>query len=145
MVNKAIIVGNLGRDPELQHTSSGSAVTRLSVATTRKWKNKQTGESQEETEWHRVTVWGAQAEPCSKFLSKGRKVYVEGRIRTTKYEKDGMERYSTEIVADTVQFLDSRLSQPAEAEPQSAPRESSQSAPVEANSTPLPADDDIPF
>jgi len=105
-VNKAIIVGNLGRDPELKYLENGTAICRLSVATTRRWTNND-GETVEETEWHRVSVWGKQAESCEKFLSKGRQVYVEGRLRTSKYKdkEDGSDKYSTEIVAETVQFL----------------------------------------
>lgn len=106
-VNKVIVVGNLGRDPELKDTPGGSQVCRLNVATTRTWKHRETGEKMEETEWHRISVWGKQAEHCSNFLSKGRQVYVEGRLRTSTYRKDGEEtdRYTTEIVADDVQFL----------------------------------------
>lgn len=104
-VNKAIVVGYLGRDPDLNETSGGNKVCRLNVATTRVWNNKQTDEKVEETEWHRVTVWGKQAVSCEKYLSKGRMVYVEGRLRTSKYEKDGQDHYSTEIVAEVVQFL----------------------------------------
>lgn len=102
-VNKSIIIGNLGRDPELTHTQGGTAVCRLAVATSRKYKKGE--ELVEETEWHRVTVWGKQAEACDKYLSKGRSVYVEGRLRTSTYEKDGVKRYTTEIVAEQVQFL----------------------------------------
>ena len=105
-VNKVILIGNLGRDPELRNTQSGNPVCNLSVATTRVWKNKQTQKKQEETEWHRVTVFGAQAENCAQYLAKGRQVYVEGRLRTRAYDdKEGIKRYSTEVVADTVQFL----------------------------------------
>lgn len=104
-VNKAIILGNLGRDPEIQELKTGTKVCRLNVATTRRWRDKNTNETVEETEWHRVSVWGAQADPCMKYLSKGRQVYVEGRLRTTSYEKDGITKYSTEIIADTVQFI----------------------------------------
>jgi single-strand DNA-binding protein len=105
-VNKAIIVGHLGQDPELKHTSGGQPVCRLSVATTRTWNNKQTNEKQQETEWHRVQVWGKSAEHCAEYLAKGRMVYVEGRLKTSSYDdKDGVKRYTTEIVADTVQFL----------------------------------------
>lgn len=89
----------------MRHTQGGSAVCRLSVATTRSWLNRQTNERTEETEWHRVTVWGKQAEHCSNYLAKGRSVYVEGRLRTSSYEQDGHKKYSTEIVAETVQFL----------------------------------------
>jgi len=98
-VNKVIIIGNLGRDPEV----NGPA-TKLSVATTRKYKTKD-GEQREETEWHRVVCFGKTGENAAKYLSKGRQVYVEGRIKTSSYEKDGEKRHSTEIVADTVQFL----------------------------------------
>jgi single-strand DNA-binding protein len=108
-VNKAIVVGNLGADPELRHTDSGTPVCRLSVATSRQWTNKQTNETQQETEWHRITVWGKQAESCQKYLAKGRQVYVEGRIRTSSYEdENGVKKYSTEIVAEIVQFLGSK-------------------------------------
>ncbi len=105
MINKAIIIGNLGQDPEIRYTQSGMAACKLSVATTSKYKNKQTDEWVEETEWHRVTVWGKSAEHCNTYLTKGKKVYVEGRIKTSSYEKDGEKRYATEIVANTVQFL----------------------------------------
>lgn len=107
-VNKAIIVGRLGRDPELKYTQAGSPVCRLSVATDRKWKDQRSGEMKEETEWHRVTVWNKQAEACERYLAKGREVYVEGRLRTSSYEQDGIKKYSTEIVAETVQFLGGR-------------------------------------
>jgi len=109
-VNKVIVVGNLGADPDLTETKGGQKVCRLSVATTRKWINKTSGESSEETEWHRISVWGKQAESCNKFLAKGRQVYVEGRLRTSKFRKDGeeTERFSTEIIAEVVQFLGSK-------------------------------------
>ncbi len=107
-VNKVIILGNLGQDPEVHEMKSGTKVCRLNVATTRKWKSKETNEQVEETEWHRISVWGPQADPCMKYLKKGRQVYVEGRLRTSSYEKDGVKKYSTEIVADTVQFIGGR-------------------------------------
>lgn len=111
-VNKVIVLGNLGRDPELRHTQGGTAVAKLSVATTRKWLNKSTNETQEETEWHRVTAWGKTAELCQKYLVKGRQVYVEGRLRTSSYDaEDGTKRYSTEIVADSVVFVGGREAQ----------------------------------
>jgi len=104
-VNKVILVGNLGADPELKYTPSNRAVCNLSVATNEVWKDK-SGQKQEKTEWHRVNVWGEQAENCSKFLSKGRMVYVEGRLQTRSWDdKDGKKRYSTEVVADRVVFL----------------------------------------
>lgn len=105
-VNKVIIVGNLGRDPELRHTQGGQAVCQLNVATTRTWRHKTTNENMSETEWHRIQVWGKSAEHCNEYLKKGRQVYVEGRNKTSSYDdKDGVKRYTTEIVADTVQFL----------------------------------------
>lgn len=104
-VNKAIILGHLGRDPELRYTQGGQAVCNLAIATSRRYTNSKTNEVVEETEWHRVVVWGKQAEHCNNYLVKGRQVYVEGRLRTSSYERDGVKQYSTEIVADTVQFL----------------------------------------
>jgi single-strand DNA-binding protein len=106
-VNKAIIIGNLGRDPELRYTQGGQPVCRLAVATSRRYMNKRSNEMVEETEWHRITVWGKQAEHCNTYLTKGRQVYVEGRLKTSSYEKEGQRHYSTEIIADTVQFLSS--------------------------------------
>lgn len=104
-VNKAIILGNLGQDPELRYTGGGQAVTTLSIATNERWKDKD-GNAQERTEWHRVNVWGAQAELCAKYLTKGRSVYIEGRIQTRSWDDDsGNKRYSTEIVAQAIQFL----------------------------------------
>lgn len=108
MINKAIIIGNLGADPELRHTTSGQPVCEMRVATNESWIDK-SGEKQERTEWHRIIVWGKQGELAAKYLAKGRKVYVEGRIQTREWQdKDGNKRYTTEIVAQTVQFLDSR-------------------------------------
>lgn len=104
-VNKVILVGNLGADPELKYTSSNRPVCNLSVATNETYKDK-SGQKQEKVEWHRVTVWGDQAENCSKFLAKGRSVYLEGRLQTRSWDdKDGQKRYATEIVADRVVFL----------------------------------------
>lgn len=106
-VNKVIIVGNLGKDPELRHTPQGNAVANFPIATSESWNDKD-GSKQERTEWHRIVVWGKLAELCSKYLSKGRKAYVEGRLQTRAWDdKDGQKRYTTEIVATTVQFLDS--------------------------------------
>jgi single-strand DNA-binding protein len=104
-VNKAIIMGNLGQDPEIRYTASGAAVCTLSIATTDVRNDPNTGR-QERTEWHRVVVWNKQAENCAKYLSKGRSVYVEGRIQTRSWEdQSGQKRYSTEVVAQTVQFI----------------------------------------
>jgi single-strand DNA-binding protein len=105
-VNKVILIGNLGADPELKHTPSNRALCNLRIATTEVYKDKG-GQRQEKTEWHRVTVWGDQAENCSKYLSKGRSVYVEGRLQTRSYDKDGQKHYATDVVADRVVFLGS--------------------------------------
>lgn len=104
-VNKVILVGRLGADPELKSVGNGQSVARLSVATSEAWTGKD-GQKQERTEWHRVVVWGRQAENCGKHLSKGRQVYIEGRLQTRSWEDQaGQKKYSTEIVASTVQFL----------------------------------------
>ena len=104
-VNKVILVGNLGADPDMRYTPSGQGVCELRVATSESWNDKN-GQRQERTEWHRVVVWGKRAEVCSKYLSKGRQVFVEGRIQTRTYDdKDGNKRYITEIIANDVQFL----------------------------------------
>lgn len=107
-VNRIHLVGNLARDPELRYTQAGKPVCKLVVATSRKWTNKQTNQPQEETEFHRVTVWSKTAEYCNEFLLKGRQVYVEGRLKTSSYEQDGVKKYSTEIVAENVVFLGGR-------------------------------------
>jgi len=105
-VNKVILIGNLGADPELKYTPSSRALCNLRIATTDVFKDKG-GQRQERTEWHRVTVWGDQAENCSKYLSKGRSVYVEGRLQTRSYDKDGQKHYATDVVAERVVFLGS--------------------------------------
>ncbi len=106
-VNKAILVGNLGKDPELRQTTSGKSVCEFPLATNESWTDA-SGQRQERTEWHRIIVWGRQGENASKYLSKGRQVYVEGRIQTREWQdKEGNKRYTTEIVANTVQFLSS--------------------------------------
>jgi single-strand DNA-binding protein len=104
-VNKVILVGNLGADPDMRYTPSGQGVCELRVATSESWNDKN-GQRQERVEWHRIVVWGKRAEVCSKYLSKGRQVYVEGRIQTRTYDdKDGNKRYITEVIANDVQFL----------------------------------------
>jgi single-strand DNA-binding protein len=106
-VNKVIIVGRLGADPELKTVTGGQSVARLSIATSENWTDKQ-GQKQERTEWHRIVVWGKLADLCGKYLSKGRQAYVEGRLQTRSWEdQQGQKRYTTEIVANTVQFLGS--------------------------------------
>jgi single-strand DNA-binding protein len=107
-VNKVILIGNLGRDPETRYTTGGDAVTNLRIATTEAWKDK-SGEKQEKTEWHTVVLFGRLAEIAGEYLKKGRPVYIEGRLQTRKYtDKEGVEKYSTEIVADRMQLLGSR-------------------------------------
>lgn len=149
-VNKVILVGNLGADPELKHTPSNRALCNLRIATTEVFKDK-SGQRQEKTEWHRVTVWGDQAENCSKYLSKGRSVYIEGRLQTRSYDKDGQKHYATDVVADRVVFLGSG----GGAEGGGARRGGSgggggggfgggPSDDMEPGS-PVPSDDDIPF
>lgn len=108
-VNKVIIVGNLGRDPETRYMPNGDAVTNVTVATTESWKDKNSGEKKELTEWHRITFYRKLAEIAGQYLKKGSQIYVEGRLQTRKWtDKDGVERYTTEIIADTMQMLGSR-------------------------------------
>ncbi len=108
-VNKVIIVGNLGADPETRYTPSGDAVTNIRVATTDKWKDKASGEMKEQTEWHRISFWGRLAEVAGEYLKKGSQVYIEGSLRTRKWQdKDGQDRYSTEIRGEVMQMLGRR-------------------------------------
>ena len=110
MVNRVILVGNLGKDPEVRYTSGGQAVANLRIATSRSWTDKQSGQRKEETEWHDVEVWGKQAEQCSEYLAKGRQVYVEGRLKTDKWQdkQSGQDRYKVKVVAESVRFLGGR-------------------------------------
>ncbi len=147
-VNKAIIVGNLGRDPEMRYLPNGDAVANFSVATTDTWKDKATGEKQEATEWHRVSFFGKLAEVCGQYLKKGSQVYVEGSIRTRKWQdKEGQDRYTTEIRGDRMQMLGGRQSgDSAPSGPASAP---ASNAPATTRSVPAGSfddfEDDIPF
>ena len=150
-VNKVILVGNLGADPELKYTPSNRPVCNLSIATNEVFKDKG-GQRQERTEWHRVTVWGDQAENCSKYLAKGRSVYIEGRLQTRSWDdKEGKKRYSTEVVADRVVFLGSGGPEGAARRPGGGRPwgEESPAAPAGASEPeshgPPPSDDDIPF
>ena len=107
-VNKAIVVGRLGRDPEVRYTPSGMAVANFSVATSEEWKDKDSGEKKERTEWHRIVAWRRLGEICGEYLRKGSQVYIEGKIQTREWEdRDGVKRYTTEIVAQTMQMLGS--------------------------------------
>lgn len=104
-LNKVMLIGNLGKDPELKHTPSGVAVATFSIATSDTWKDKD-GNAQEKTEWHNIVAWRKLAEICGEYLKKGKKVYIEGKLQTRNYEKDGVKRYVTEIVADQLIMLD---------------------------------------
>ena len=108
-VNKVILIGNLGRDPEVRYAASGSAICNLTLATSRQWKDRNTGERQEETEWHRVVLYDRLAEVAGEYLKKGSSCYIEGRLRTRKWQdRDGLDRYTTEIIADSMQLLGSK-------------------------------------
>lgn len=152
-VNKVILIGNLGAEPEVRYMPSGGAVTTLSIATSEAWKDKQTGQTQERTEWHRVVFFNRLAEIASQYLHKGSKVYVEGSLRTRKWQDktSGQDRYTTEIVANSMQMLDGRGANAGEneyAEGQAAPRgepRSNQSQPETAPMQLDDFDDDIPF
>ncbi|MGH8274815.1 MAG: single-stranded DNA-binding protein [Gammaproteobacteria bacterium] len=146
-VNKAILIGNLGADPEMRYTQSGKAVANLRIATSERWRDKQSGEQQERTEWHRVVLFGKLGEIAGEYLKKGSQVYLEGRIQTRKWQgQDGQDRYTTEIVANEMQMLGGRGgSGDGSGGGQSAGGyEASDSAPEPAGSAPL-EDDDIPF
>ena len=152
-VNKVILVGNLGADPETKYLPSGDAVTNIRLATTDRWKDKASGEMKEATEWHRIAFFGRLAEIAGEYLKKGSQVYVEGRIRTRKWQdKEGQDRYSTEIVADTMQMLGSRAgSGEPRGEPRGEPMGQKASEPKAAAPAKKPAgkfddmEDDIPF
>ena len=143
-VNKVILIGNLGADPEIRVTPSNTQIVRVNVATSSAWKDKQSGEMQERTEWHRVVFFNRLAEIVSQYLRKGAKVYIEGSLRTSKYtDKNGVEKYSTEIIANEMQMLDSRGGQGS-----AASGDHHESAPAATQSAPAAGadfDDDIPF
>lgn len=147
-VNKVILVGNLGQDPELRYTPSGSAIANMSVATSESWKDKQTGQQQERTEWHRVVFFNRLAEIAGEYLRKGSKVYIEGQLRTRKWQgQDGQDRYTTEIVAKELQMLDARTGDGSQARQQ--PAHTRQTS-VRHNNSDLSSweddpSDDIPF
>ncbi len=133
-VNKVIIVGNLGKDPETRYMPSGSAVTNLRIATTEAWKDKQTGEAQERTEWHAVAMFGRLAEIAAEYLRKGSQVYIEGKLRTRKWQdKEGKDRYTTEIVADEMQMLGSKGGGAGASAPRSSSQLRSQPRPAAVN------------
>ena len=153
-INKVILVGNVGVDPDVRYMPNGNAVTTLSVATSETWKDKQTGEKQERTEWHRVICFNRLGEIAGEYVRKGSKLYVEGSLRTRKWQdQQGVERYTTEIVAADIQMLDSKgsgaFNETMPAAAQQHPNESQRNAPASNQSAPAPAfedlDDDIPF
>lgn len=140
-LNKVQLIGNLGADPEVRFTQGGVAVANLRIATTEKWKDKNSGELKEQTEWHRVVVFGKLAELCREYLAKGRSVYVEGRLQTRAWDdKDGNKRYTTEIQGQTIQFLD-RRGAGSSTETSSSPKESAE----DNGPPPFDKEDDIPF
>jgi len=140
MINKVILVGNLGRDPEVSYTPSGTAVAKFSVATSAKWRDKNSGEMQERTEWHRITAFGRLGEICGEYLSKGSQVYIEDRVQTSAWEKDGITRYSTDIIANEMKMLGPRGSGDASKMPE-PPHTPEYSGPPLSDRE----DDDIPF
>lgn len=157
-VNKVILVGNLGRDPEVRYTTGGTAVTNLRIATSEQWKDKQSGERKESTEWHQVVLFGRLGEIAGEYLKKGRTVYIEGRLQTRKWEKDGIDRYSTEIVANEMQILGSRGGandtapmpygddeQSGANRPPRAPIQTDKQAASPSMDVPDDFDDDLPF
>ena len=160
-VNKVILIGNLGKDPEVRYAPSGSAICNIALATSRSWKDKTTGERQEETEWHRVVFFDRMAEVAGEYLKKGKSVYIEGRLKTRKWtDKEGAEKYTTEIMADKMEMLGSReagaggggssddMGSAQAASPRSAPPARSAPAPKPAAKTSTgfdDMDDDIPF
>ena len=158
-INKVILVGNVGGDPETRYMPNGNAVTNITMATSETWKDKNTGEQQERTEWHRITFYQRLAEIVAEYVRKGSKLYVEGRLQTRSWEQDGVKRYATDIIANEMQMLDSRGSggggggyqqgQPAQ-QSQQPPAQQSSPKPAGDGAKQAPADmdsfdDDIPF
>ncbi len=151
-INKAILIGRLGRDPEVRYTQDGSAVANFTIATSEEWKDRESGEKRERTEWHRIVAFRKLGEICGKYLAKGRQVYVEGRIQTRKWEdREGNTRYTTEIVASDVQFLGTRGGDTADggfggpAGGGGGGGGGGFGAPAAGPAADAPADDDIPF
>lgn len=149
-INKVILIGNLGRDPEVRYTPNGLAVANIAIATTEVWKDKQTSENQERTEWHRIVMYGRTAEIAGEYLRKGSKIFIEGRLQTRKWQdkNTGQDRYTTEVITDSLQMLDSKGGSGA-ANSNPPPLEAaslSDKPPLESQSAPAEQfDDDIPF
>jgi len=153
-VNKVILVGNLGKDPEVRYMPNGGAVANITLATSESWRDKQTGETKEKTEWHRVVLFGKLAEVAGEYLRKGSQIYIEGKLATRKWQdQSGQERYTTEIhvnVGGTMQMLGGRQegnAQPGQQQPPQRPQQqqANHSAPPASNEPPMDFDDDIPF
>ena len=140
-INKVILVGNLGRDPEVSYTPAGTAVAKFSIATSEKWTDKETGEKKDKTEWHRITAFGKLGEICGEYLSKGKQVYIEGRLQYGSYEKDGITRYTTDIIASQMQMLGSRGDQNMASSSPGSSMPDMNGSPVSKG----PDDEDIPF
>lgn len=148
-VNKVILIGNLGRDPEVRYTPNGLAVANITIATTEAWKDKQSGENQERTEWHRIVFYSRLAEIAGEYLRKGSKIFIEGRLQTRKWQdKNGQDRYTTEVIADSMQMLDGKGSGGGNA----GGNQSFTSSAPDKSGTDMPQsepvdnfDDDIPF
>ena len=144
-VNKAILIGNLGRDPELKYTQNGQAVANFTLATSENWTDKN-GERVERTEWHRIVAWGKTGELCAQYLAKGRTVYIEGRIQTREWEdKEGQKRYTTEINANTVQFLGGPRGDGNPGAPGGGGQGGGGSSDGDTGGSAPPSDDGIPF
>lgn len=144
-VNKVILIGNLGRDPEVRYTPNGLAVANITIATTEAWKDKTSGENQERTEWHRIVMYSRLAEIAGEYLRKGSKVFIEGRLQTRKWQdkNSGQDRYTTEIIADSLQMLDSKGGNATTPTTSSTPEKSSADMPQPEAADNF--DDDIPF
>lgn len=151
-INKVILVGNLGNDPEVRYMPNGNAVANISIATSDSWKDKTSGEQQEKTEWHRVVFFNRLAEIVEQYVKKGSKIYVEGRLQTRSWEQEGVKRYSTEIVASEMQMLDGRTG-PQEMTDNAFGQNQTPTEPIQSEGQPKAAqpasfdnfDDDIPF
>lgn len=147
-VNKVILIGNLGRDPEVRYTPNGLAVANVTIATTEAWKDKQSGENQERTEWHRVVMYGRTAEITGEYLRKGSKIFIEGRLQTRKWQdkNTGQDRYTTEVICDSLQMLDSKGGSAGGNSSHAEPAMASEKASMDAQAAPVDSfDDDIPF
>jgi single-strand DNA-binding protein len=144
-INKVILLCTIGKDPEIRYLPSGGAVASVSGATSEKWKDKQTGQDQESTEWHRIVFFNRLAEIVRDYVKKGSKIYIEGKLKTRSWEQDGVTKYATEIVANEMQLLDSRNGGPAAAQTNDAPPRQQQARQQAAQPAHDPFDDDIPF